>query len=535
MVLIMVFILHRYIFKELLKVFVLSALALGVIMSLGSLLRPIQEYGVGPRQVFDLLCYFLPVTMTFVLPVAALFATSLVYGRFAADNEFDACKSSGISPSMLLYPAIILAIVVAIANLMLSFHVVPAYVQRAEKAMKADAKQILFRNIQRQGYYALPGGQFRIYADAADIKNSGLLGVVIVDDNKKREKKLITAEAATVNFDINAKTNEVKVFAKNAYQVDEHGGVFFKAISVLGEFEDLMSDDVKFRKIEQINHIRLEPMSFYPIARTAWTAYERLSMELLYQELAKALKAQTDNFYQLKNDKVLIRFSAENCTLNSAADSIELSGNVALFEYDHTGSELKINYRGEKLFLQLSNETETRPSREILLTFPNAVWLDRGVEFIKPRYSAKNIYLPDSITAKLGENIISTADKHSFLDQPSPKLQKLIKDMNRKIQRTLLEIKAEIHSRLVFGIGCITLILIGTELGIRFRGGHLLTAFGVSSIPAAALLIFIMTGKNITKNQLSVAGADFGIALMWIGLAVLSIIALALYRKLLKN
>jgi len=186
----MVFILHRYIFRELLKVFVLSALALGAIMSLGSLLRPIQEFGVGPRQVFDLLCYFTPITFTFVLPVAALFATSLVYGRIAADNEFDACKASGISPAMLFYPGLVLAIIVAITNLMLSFHVVPVYVHRAEMAVKADAKQILFRNIQRQGYYCLPGGSFRIYADAVDTKNSGLLGVVIIDADKIRQKKL---------------------------------------------------------------------------------------------------------------------------------------------------------------------------------------------------------------------------------------------------------------------------------------------------------------------------------------------------------
>jgi len=531
----MVFILHRYIFKELFKVFALSALALGVIMSLGSLLRPIQEYGVGPRQVFDLLCYFLPVTMTFVLPVAALFATSLVYGRFAADNEFDACKSSGISPSMLFYPALILAVIIAIANLILSFHVVPAYVQRAEMSIKADAKQILFRNIQRQGYYALPGGQFRIYADAADVKNSGLLGVVIIDDNRKKEKKLITAEAATVDFNSTPKTNEVKVFAKNAYQIDEQGGVFFEAISVLGEFQNIMADDVKFRKIEQINAIKLAPMTFSPIAACAYNAYERLTIELLHKEISDTLASATDNFYQLHNEKALIRFTAEKCTLLPNSDAMELTGKVALFEYDRKTGEITKNYRGEKLSIQLSNETETRPSTKLVITFPNAVWLDRGVEFIKPRYSAKDLQLPESVTAKLGEDIIKTANSHSFIDTPSPTLEGRIKEMNRKIRVTFLEIKAEIHSRLVFGIGCITLILIGTELGIRFRGGHLLTAFGISSIPAAALLIFIMMGKNITKNQMSVAGADFGVAIMWIGLLSLSIVAFILYRKLLKN
>ena len=77
----MVFIIHRYIFRDLLKVFALATLALTMIMSLGSVLRPIQEYGVGPKQVLDLLGYFVPITLTFVLPVAAL-RTALIASRY---------------------------------------------------------------------------------------------------------------------------------------------------------------------------------------------------------------------------------------------------------------------------------------------------------------------------------------------------------------------------------------------------------------------------------------------------------------------
>src|SRR4030043_1935176 len=100
----MVFTLHRYIFRELLKVFIPSAAALTLMLSLGSVLRPVQEYGVGPRQVVHLIGYFLPITLTFVLPMAALFAGALVYGRFASDNELDACKAGGVSLLTLVYP-----------------------------------------------------------------------------------------------------------------------------------------------------------------------------------------------------------------------------------------------------------------------------------------------------------------------------------------------------------------------------------------------------------------------------------------------
>jgi lipopolysaccharide export LptBFGC system permease protein LptF len=531
----MVFIIHRYLFRELLRVFVLATLALMVILSLGSLLRPVQEYGVGPKQVLDLLCYFMPITLTFVLPVAALFATSFVYGRFAADNEFDACKASGISPAMLVYPGLILAIIVSIANLVLSFHVVPEYVHRAETAIKADAKQILFRNIYRQGYYCLPGNDFRIYADAADPTSAGLFGVVIIDTRKDRDKRLITAEAATVSFDNTKRSNEVKVFARNAFQFDERGGAFFKAISVLGEFESLMTDSIKFQNIEQMNAIEASPINYYPVALCAWDAYEQLPIEVLAEEMKNTISANKDNFYQLYNNGKLLRMTAKDCQLSARGNQIELTGDVLLFEYDKSSGELVKSYRGQKLYIQLSAETETRPSTILIVTFPNAVWLDRGIEYIKPRYTAQDIAMPGSVTAKLGEDIIDTARKQRYVSQPSARLTAIIKELNRKIRVTLYEIKAEIHSRLVFGIGCITLILIGIGLGIRFRGGHLLTAFGISSVPAAALLVVIMAGKNITQNQHSELGANVGVGFMWAGLLLLTAFAFVLYRKLQKN
>ena len=180
----MVFTLHRYIFRELMKVFLLAAVALTLMLSLGMILRPIQEFGAGPRQVVHLIGYFLPITLTFVLPMAALFSGALVYGRFASDNELDACRASGISLLTLVYPGFLLAVIVAIANLLLSFHVMPVFVQRAESSLKADAQQIIFRNIQRKGYYKPPDTgkeQYLIYADQSNLAEEMLRGVIIAE------------------------------------------------------------------------------------------------------------------------------------------------------------------------------------------------------------------------------------------------------------------------------------------------------------------------------------------------------------------
>ena len=77
------------------------------------------------------------------------------------------------------------------------------------------------------------------------------------------------------------------------------------------------------------------------------------------------------------------------------------------------------------------------------------------------------------------------------------------------------------------------MILIGIGLGILKRGGHLLSAFGASCIPAAILIVCIMSGKQLTENL----GAQnvSGISVMWAGCITLFVITLGLYRYLLKH
>ncbi|UCG50015.1 MAG: hypothetical protein JSU94_09560, partial [Phycisphaerales bacterium] len=101
------------------------------------------------------------------------------------------------------------------------------------------------------------------------------------------------------------------------------------------------------------------------------------------------------------------------------------------------------------------------------------------------------------------------------------------------VRKTLAEIQAEINSRLVFGIGCVPMILIGIGRGIIKKGGHLLSAFGASCVPAAVLIVCIISGKHVTENL----GAQSlsGTALIWLGLALLSMLTAVIYRKLLKG
>jgi len=545
----MLFTLHKYIFRELLRVFILAVVALTLMLSLGSILQPVQEFGVGPRQVLHLMGYFLPITLTFVLPMAALFACSLVYGRFAGDSELDACRASGISLIRLVYPGLVLAIIVAIANLFLSFYVMPVFVQRAEKSLKTDAKKILFRNIQRKGYYKLPPDyRYLIYADKADLQNDTLSGVIVTEMKNNEIKNIFTAEAAKVSFNPHERFNEVQILAYKSGLLGAESEAGAEWGSLTAELGSLLSDEIKFKKIDEMRKIEADLMNFYPIAKLARETYAQVIIELLAQDINAGITKRnetppesaddTDGFYELLGMPNSIKFIAGRCVAQD--EEIELSDEdqVVVIEYNTDSKETLRTLICEKVLLHIEGD-KLAPT----LTMDIYNVREKGSDELTMRYIIRGLIPPRAAEVAANEfktesGSLKVKKLASDLSQlpglkPGSSLSSLQSRLQRKIRRVLVQIKAEIHTRLVFGAGCIPMILIGIGLGIMKKGGHLLTAFGASCIPAAILIVCIMSGKNLIKNP----GAESitGVAVIWAGLVFLLLLAVVIYRQLLKN
>lgn len=531
----MVFTLQRYIFRELFKIFILATIALTLILSLGGILRPVQEYGVGIRQVLHILLYFMPVTLTFVLPMAALFASALAYGRFASDNELDACRASGIGISTLVYPGLVLAILVAIANLLLSFHVMPYFVRLAERSLKADAKQILFRNIQRHGYYSLPPDErYLIYADYADVKTDTLYGIVVIESSAQGLRRIITCESARVSFNAHDRFNEVQLTTRNTRQLGGLDDMWFEieAASFRQEFGSLLGDDIKFKKIEEMKQIRANPLLFDPVAKTAHEAYMQLAAELLAQDIRTKLSASPAESYPLGGKLQTVKFSAAGCALVSEP-ALSLQPPVIVEEYTKQGNKPPRKLRCEKAILYLDDSV---PGLQLHLQLSNAKVVETGQSVV--HHAVSGLEMPEVVGRVLRsrpilETVMPENVRPVLAGPPSPKLAGLQQALDRQVRRTLVDIKGEINSRLVFGIGCIPMILIGIGLGIIKRGGHLLSAFGASCLPGAVLIVAIISGRQVAGNIRWESTP--GILIMWSGLAFLLLLTAIIYGRLLRH
>lgn len=531
-----VFTIHRYVFSELFRVFLLTTVALTIILSLGSTIAPIQQYGVGPAQVFSILIYFLPITLTFVLPISAMFAASLVYGRLAHDNELEACRASGISLTTVIYPGMSLAILVAICTLVLSFYVVPDFVHRAEKTVKDNAKQILFRNIQRKGFYEIPGGnrKFKIQADHALPDDDMLIGVVITEMTGDAYTKVITADNAKVKFEAKDRYNEVTVAATETYQIDAQGNqVYSSFLPISGQFESLLADKIKFQTIAEIKKIRANMLNFNPVYDLAQTAGAQLGMELLAKEIQQQSAEDIVDYYPLESMDKIVLINAAGTRVRDL-HTIELLGPIKVVEMRRDIEAIICTYECDTADLRLDGDDV---DSELVLMLKNTSWqLADGIKSLAPapRRTFQNLRFPAHIQALLTpDRLMSSVDNVEGLlgGPPSDILKRARAITLHKSQDALNEITSETHSRLVFGVGCISLILLSITFGVQLKGGHLLSAFGVSVIPAAILIVCIMAGKNLITSPAEVPQMA-GVVLMWGCLAVLSLFTLISYRRL---
>lgn len=161
-----------YVFRDLLRIFLMTSGALAGIMSFGGLLRPLTEHGLDGSQVSKMLTYFMPAMTTYSFPIAALFAATMVYGRLSADNEITACRAGGISYWSMTAPAWVLGFSVALISLLFLCFIVPTFTLKVEQVIYSNLAQLVQNQIERTHQIKLSSdtGQTKtVYAQSAEV------------------------------------------------------------------------------------------------------------------------------------------------------------------------------------------------------------------------------------------------------------------------------------------------------------------------------------------------------------------------------
>src|SRR5947207_7679853 len=84
------------------------------------------QHGLSPTQILAAIPLLVPSTLPYTIPATTLFASCVVYGRLAHDNEILAIRAAGINLLKVISPAVLLGLVMSAVTAGLYFEVIPS-------------------------------------------------------------------------------------------------------------------------------------------------------------------------------------------------------------------------------------------------------------------------------------------------------------------------------------------------------------------------------------------------------------------------
>ena len=147
--------LHSYLLRQILASLLLTVAVFTFVLLLANVLKDLLKLvnaQVGFGLVAEAVGLLIPFVWVFALPMGMLTATLLIFGRFSADQELTAVRSSGVSLLSLISPILLLSLVLCAVSAMVNMEIGPRC--RAEYTNLRARLMAEFSKVQ------LPEGRF---------------------------------------------------------------------------------------------------------------------------------------------------------------------------------------------------------------------------------------------------------------------------------------------------------------------------------------------------------------------------------------
>jgi lipopolysaccharide export LptBFGC system permease protein LptF len=517
--------LHSYILRELLKTFGLTLAALTVLFTMGGGLYDVIRYeGISAGDVVGFIPLLIPIVVTLTMPMAALFAATMVYGRLAADNELLACRAAGINVHRLFLSVILLSIFVAAFTMLFGNFVIPGFMQRIDDFARSNVRDLVAQQLQQKGFIHRGKSNEDRYTFTAE-KVQG------VSESALREK----------NFEVTAGLHYLLITNPTFLHVDRNGDLlrFTVARHVLCVF------DTRPTPIEITFHVRdgrdfeigkralvIDQQQIGPIAVPIPSPFRLSTADLrmlLHWRRAPwdvpRLREEVQRFLADLTRERFFRYCAEHLQPGQAlrlrdeygqqyeltAESVQPARDGLVLRHgqvkvDSTLRGRQTLYTAERIDLN-TVPLPTRMLVEIrLVQTPNQDVLeyDGRAKASEPRHketlSLDQVLVPDEVLTQVAEYTPAAVidpsaglpiDDH--LEDRRIGLQKSAQQLERKISAT-------IGFRLGYAASVLVTLMMGAALGVIFRGSRALAAFALALVPFFSVWILLVLGQKLTED-----------------------------------
>lgn len=528
-------ILQTYVLRELSKTFALTTVGLTVLLSLGGGLGNIlRAETVSSGLLAQILLLTLPGAFTMALPVAALFAAAMTFGRLSADNELNACRAAGINIHWLFLPAVGISLVVAVFVFISSQFIMPGLFHRLEDLVRARIETIVVNELSTRGHFEYQGTA--ISADSvtplappppgdAGATPAGhwfrILGAAYLERAGDKPARLATAESALAVFLPGEARPRIVSRLHNVRGFDLRTLRFYRlAEQPLGPYEIPLERlaaplKPKWMTLPALLYYVSRPAELPEIAERLDALRRRIAAYRLAEQLVHRLATDPQGV-TLGDESLRLRITAEQVRLNARTVAAELRG-ARVLEQRHDEQRV---FEADRAYLTVRQDPrDATPRVAVELSGHVRAWdpgaPQRQVERADYRFPplAVGAAPPDVPPPR------TLVDPQARLDL-APPLDRLRTGLLSETSRQYRKIVGVLHSRFAFSLSVLAIVPLGAALGAIFRGSHVMTAFGISFAPGLFLIATIAMGRQLAEHP---GTEQIGLATIWGALVALLI------------
>ncbi len=529
--------LHFYFGRELVKTFLMTAAALSMLIVMGGGLGNIfLNEGIGAAELAKVFLYLTPVAVTLILPISALFSATITYGRAASDNEVLACSAAGINVHRLMVPPFLLGLAVTAATYLSWNYLVPHMMGAIHDFVRQDPSSFVWSQFQKgkplsfQDYHLAANECRRLGAQdlGAEVSKDylkthiilQLSGVSFLEFDDETLLRFGTADRTLIVFDRSGSSPRVTADLQEVRSFDEvHRQYYEFEHQVLGPMEIpvFLSRKIKYENLSRLLAYRRNPWLIEKMAAHQVNLRGVMFSFFLNQNVEEHMARSGD--YRLIGEgfEILIRAAM---TATGAED-----GRIQLKEVEarvvrtaESGAPADV-YRADLAMLELQKGKSWHKPFIVVELIGNvevrrepAGPSDRPVRKAKETLSRVAFADQPELKARFEDYDVTRL----FTGEANPALfrkQREIRDaIARDLRKYSAEVLGEIHFRASYSLGAIAIVVLGAMLGIIVRGGQVLTAFGISTVPMLFVIVASIVGRNLVDREGYTA---ISICVMW--------------------
>lgn len=195
--------LNRYLLRQLIAPFCFALAALTGFMLISQVAKKFGALvgkGLPWSVITEVFVLSLPFIIAMTLPMAVLLAVLYTFSHLAADNEITAMRANGISVYQVLAPVLIWGVCMAFFNLAFVDQVLPRSNARLRSLLIDIGRKKAAFGLREQVINEVPPSKYFIRASRIDAATGRLRGVTIYDVGGEASRRIIYADSGSMAY-----------------------------------------------------------------------------------------------------------------------------------------------------------------------------------------------------------------------------------------------------------------------------------------------------------------------------------------------